>query len=78
MEKKYGDILTNKEVEKECRSIAKKHGLTFKKHMRTKVNHHPVYFYEGRKSGHVYRSMLFIDTAYDIACSDELLNYKEI
>ena len=76
MEKKYGDVLTNREVEKECRHEAKKHGLVFKKHT-ARVNSNPVYFYQGRKTGRVYRSMLFIATAYEIACSDELNNYKE-
>lgn len=76
MEKKNGDILTRKEAEKECRRLAKENGLTLKKHV-VKVNGKPVYCFAGRRTGRIYRSMMFIDTAYDIACSDELNNYKE-
>lgn len=68
--------LTIKEAEKECRTEAKKRNLTFKKHIDT-VNNHAVYKYVGRKTGRVYRSMLFINKAFDIACSDELDLYKE-
>jgi hypothetical protein len=64
------------EVIKECRAEAKKYGLTFKI-MSVTYDGKPRYMYTKRYTGKVLRSLLTLGTAYDIACSGELVNYNE-
>ena len=65
-------MMTVAEVLKECRNEAKKHGLTFKKHVSS-----PAYLYVERESGRIVRTHLTLDLAYEIACSDELKDYAK-
>ena len=68
--------LTVSQAIKECRKAARDNGLTFKRSNLT-INGHPAYHYEGRFTGRVYRKNLLINTAFEIACSDELKLYRE-
>ena len=68
--------LTSAQVISECRKEAKKHGMTFKKHERLKINGTPAYKYVVRGTNEDVRSQLTLGLAFNIACSGELANYE--
>jgi hypothetical protein len=68
------EYLTAAQTISECRKEAKKHGLTFKPSSVT-IDSTKRYLYARRDTGEVVRNGMTLGTAYDIACSGELVNY---
>ena len=65
------NTLTVAETLKDCRAIAAKNGLTFKREDFT-INGAPAYKFVTRASGQLIRGSLTLGLAYEIACSGEL------
>ena len=61
--------MTIKEIEKECRLVAKKNGLTFKAYKRLKINGSTAYYFENRKTGCEILGNCTISSAYENVCS---------
>lgn len=71
------DNLTCAQALKEIKAAARANGLTFSRMApAATINGRPVYKFYPRGGGAAVRSNLTLGTAYEIACSGELANYK--
>ena len=57
--------MTVKEVQKECRKLAREVGATFKVHTRIRINNKPAYYIENRKTGEVIVENMSLGMAYE-------------
>jgi hypothetical protein len=57
--------MTIKEIEKECRLLAKQIGATFKEHTRLRINNRKAYYFINRSTGDVLLENCTLGSAYD-------------
>ena len=63
------EILTNKQVISEIRSVAKKAGLTFRRHPNLTISSAPAYQFVVRGGGDVAMTNCTLGSAYNNCCS---------
>lgn len=56
--------MTVKEIQKECRSLAREMGATFKKHKYITINSKPAYYIINRKTGEIIVENCTLNSAY--------------
>ncbi len=67
--------MTTSKVIKECRSVAKKAGLTFKR-SNMSINNSPSYYFKDRLSGRIVLENCTLASAYNNCCSGYISSYS--